>query len=194
MANKRICLLTLAKKNSNRLKNKNMKIFHGKPMLYWTIKKNLKISKDTYVNSDCSKIIQYAKKLGAKTILRNPKLLGDEIPSRLLMLDSFKNFPKKTYAVIHVQANSPNLDIENIKKVYQMLKYTNINDIFTITSKKITNGSIWGITKQKLKKYNLDKKLHDHKSLKNDCWLVDDSIDIHYQKDFDKALKNFRVK
>ena len=194
MKKKKICLLTLAKGNSNRLKNKNMKIFHGKPMLFWTIKKNLKISKNTYVNSDSDEILKFALKCGAKIIKRNPNLLGDEIPSRLLILDSFKYFPKNTHGVIHVQANSPNLKVEQIKKCFEIIKYTNVEDIFTLTSKYEINGSMWGITKKKLMKYNLSKKLHDHKSLKNECWFIDDSIDIHYKKDFERAKKIFSIK
>ena len=50
------------------------------------------------------------------------------------MLDSFKNFPKNTYAVIHVQANSPNLNFSTIKKVYDIFMYTDIDDVFSISS------------------------------------------------------------
>ena len=94
MKNKQICLLTLAKSESKRLKNKNMKLFKGKPLLYWTIKKALKITKNYYVNSDSDEILNFAKKNGAKIIKRNNKLLDQETPSRIIMLDSFKNFKK----------------------------------------------------------------------------------------------------
>lgn len=52
-----------------------------------------------------------------------------------------------------------------------------------------TNGSFWGITQKKLKTYNFNKKIHDHKTLKNECWLINDSIDIHTLKEFNKARK-----
>ena len=194
MKNRHICLLTLAKGESKRLKNKNMKIFKGKPLLYWTIKKALKITKNYYVNSDNDEILSFAKKNGAKTIKRNKKLLDHEIPSRIIMNDSFKEFPKKTNAVIHVQANSPNLEIMKLKKIYQILKYTDVDDIFSLTSDYKINGSFWGITKKKLRKYNLSHKLHDHLSLKNECWFIDDTQDIHYIKEFNKAERNFSKK
>lgn len=194
MSNKKICILTLAKGKSNRLKNKNMKIFKGKPLLYWTIKKALKITKDYYVNSDDESILKFAKDNGAKTINRNIKLRDDKLPSRILMLDSFKNFPKNTYAVIHVQANSPNLELKKIKLIYEILRKTTVDDIFSIKSNNEINGSCWGITKKKLKKYNMNCNIHDHKSLKNDFWIIDDSVDIHYYKDFIKAEKLFKIK
>ncbi len=187
-----IVFLTLAKGNSNRLKNKNILSFNGKPLIHWTIAKIKKISKNYYINTDSKFILQYAKKLKVKTIIRSPKLRGDSIPSRHLMLDSFKYFPKDTYAVIHVQANSPNLEIEKLKKVYNILKYTDIEDIFSINSNGEINGSFWGITLKKLKTYNFNKKIHDHKSLKNECWVVDDSMDIHTKDEFNKAEKIFK--
>lgn len=194
MRNRHICLLTLAKGESKRLENKNMKIFKGKPLLYWTIKKALKITKNYYVNSDNDEILSFAKKNGAKTIKRNKKLLDHETPSRIIIKDSFKEFPKKTNAVIHVQANSPNLEIMKLKKIYQILKYTDVDDIFSLTSNFKINGSFWGITKKKLRKYNLSHKLHDHLSLKNECWFIDDTQDIHYIKEFNKAERNFSKK
>ena len=99
MIKRKVCILTLAKSESKRLGNKNMRIFKGKPLLFWTIKKALKITKDYYVNSDSDDILLYAKKNGAKTIKRNVRLLGKEIPSRIIINDSFKKFPKGTNAV-----------------------------------------------------------------------------------------------
>ena len=173
---------------------KNILKFNGYPLIYWTISKIRKISKDYYVNSDSEFILNYAKKLKVRTIKRTTKLCGDNVPSRHLMLNSFKYFPKNTYAVIHVQANSPNLNLYPIKKVYDLLMFTDIEDIFSITSDGKINGSIWGITHKKLKKYNFNKKIHDHKSLSNECWIIDDSIDIHTKEEFNKAQKMSRKK
>ena len=75
MINKQVCLLTLAKGKSKRLSNKNMHLFNGKPLLFWTIKKALKITNNYFVNSDSDEILNFAKKNGAKIIKRNKKLL-----------------------------------------------------------------------------------------------------------------------
>ena len=190
MNNRNICLLTLAKGESKRLSKKNMHIFHGKPMLYWTIKKALKITKNYFVNSDNDQILDFAKKNGAKVIKRNKKLLEHEVPSRLIMDDSFKSFPKITDAVIHVQANSPNLELDKIKKVYQIMKYSSVKDIYTVFSNGNLNGSMWGITKNRLKLINKTKNLLS-KVIESECWFVDDSIDIHHFKELKDAEKIF---
>ena len=170
-----------------------MRIFHGKPMLYWTIKKALKITKNYYVNSDDDEILKFAKENGAKIIKRNKNLLEHELPSRFLMDDSFKKFPKKTNAVIHIQANSPNLELSKIRKMYNMLKYTNLDDVYTIFSNGDLNGSMWGLTKKKLKKINKNKNFKS-KEVNSECWLIDDSIDIHYLKDLNFSKKKFKKK
>ena len=58
---KKICFLTLAKGNSNRLKNKNILSFSGRPLIKLKISKIKKISKNYYINSDSEFILNYTK-------------------------------------------------------------------------------------------------------------------------------------
>ena len=81
---KKIALLTIAKGNSKRLKNKNKLKYNGKPMFLWNIEKGLSISKNYYFNSDDPEMIDQATNFGLKIIKREKKLLGHEIPSRLI--------------------------------------------------------------------------------------------------------------
>ena len=63
---KKIAII-LARKGSKRIKNKNIKIFCGKPIIYWTIKKILssKIFDEVIVSTDSKKIVDLSKKFGA---------------------------------------------------------------------------------------------------------------------------------
>ena len=187
---KQICILTLAKGNSNRLENKNMRIFRGKPMLYWTIKKGLKITKNYFVNSDSDEILEFSKFNGAKIIKRDKSLLGDEVASRLIMQSSFNYFPKNTNAVIHVQANSPNLELFKIRKMYEIIKNTDIEDVYTVFSNNKLNGSMWAISKKKL--MNLNRQNNSNiKIINSEFLLIDDTIDIHTLRDLKKSEKLF---
>ena len=69
-----VCLIP-ARKNSRRLKNKNMRILKGKPLIYYTIKSstNSKFIKQTYVFSDSEKIINYSKKFNISKCCERPK-------------------------------------------------------------------------------------------------------------------------
>ena len=66
-----------ARGGSKGLKNKNIKIFNGKPLIYYSIKiaKKIKLIDDVYVSTDDSKISELSKSFGAK-IIKRPKNLS----------------------------------------------------------------------------------------------------------------------
>ena len=69
---------------SKELKNKNIRLFNGKPLIFYSIdlaKKNKKIKK-IFVSSDNSRILKIAKKYGAHTIIR-PKSLSNDKSSEI---------------------------------------------------------------------------------------------------------------
>ena len=82
-----------ARSGSKRIKNKNIKLFKGKPIIYWVInelKKNKKIKK-IVVSSDSKKILNIAKKFGADTLLkRSKKLSDDKTPFQNVVVDVIK--------------------------------------------------------------------------------------------------------
>ena len=186
---KHIALLTIAKKHSKRLKNKNKLDYNGKPMLLWNIEKGLSISKNYFFNSDDEEMINLAKKKGLKIIKREKKDTGDEIPSRLIFKSCLQKMPKKFDGILHIQANSPNLDINLIRSALKILQLNNIDELLTCDKNYDQYGSLWGITKKRIKKYNMNKNIHDRKVIKPDCYLLDKSIDIHTIKDFKLSLK-----
>jgi pseudaminic acid cytidylyltransferase len=74
--NKYICIIP-ARKGSKRIKNKNIKSFFGKPIIFYSIKTsiNSKIFNEVYVSTDSKKIQQISIKYGAKCDnLRKKKL------------------------------------------------------------------------------------------------------------------------
>ena len=186
---KRIALLTIAKGDSKRLKNKNKLIYKNKPMFLWNIEKGLSISKDYYFNSDDNEMISRASKLGLKIIKREKKLMGHEIPSRLIFKSCLDKIPKKFDGILHIQANSPNLDKNLIKCALKIMSLDNINEILTCDENYNQYGSLWGITRKRIKEYNMNKNIHDRKVIKPDCLILDNSIDIHTLKDFKLSLK-----
>ena len=186
---KKIILLTIAKGNSKRLKNKNKIDYRGKPMFLWNLEKGISITKDYYFNSDDEEMINSAKKLGLKIIKRERTLLGPEIPSRLIFKSCFKKIPKNIDGILHVQANSPNLKKNLIISALKMMKLDGIEEILSCDKNYNQYGSVWGITRKRIKQYNMNKRIHDRKVIKPDCLLVDNSIDIHNIRDLKLSLK-----
>ena len=186
---KKIALLMIAKGTSKRLKNKNKKIYKGKQMFLWNLKKGLSITKNFYFNSDDNEMIVIGKKLGLKTIQRDKKLQGAEIPSRLIFDSCLKKMPKNIDGILHIQANSPNIDINLIKCALKMMQFDEIQELLTCDKNYNQYGSLWGITRKRIKKYNMNRNIHDRKVIKPDCYLLDESVDIHDIKDFRRSLK-----
>lgn len=87
-----------ARKNSQRIKNKNIKIFNGKPIIYWTIKTALKskLFKDVYVSTDSKKISQLAVKYGAKVLYPRPLKLSNSHATIIKVIKhEIKNLERK---------------------------------------------------------------------------------------------------
>lgn len=72
-----------ARGGSKRIKNKNIKVFNKKPMIYWSIKAAMKsnLFSRIIVSTDSKIIANYAKKFGAEVPFIRSKLLSDDITS-----------------------------------------------------------------------------------------------------------------
>ena len=74
-----------ARSGSKRIKNKNITLLSGKPLIYYTIKQAIKskyIKGNIYVSTDSEKIAKIAREYGAKVpFLRNKRFARDDSPS-----------------------------------------------------------------------------------------------------------------
>ena len=53
-----------ARSGSKRVKNKNIRLLSGKPLISYVIETALKTNLPVYVNTDCEIILEYIKDLG----------------------------------------------------------------------------------------------------------------------------------
>ena len=69
-----------ARKNSKRIPNKNIKIFYGKEMIYFSIKAAIdsKLFKHVIVSTDCERIAKISKKYGADIFFKRPQKISDD--------------------------------------------------------------------------------------------------------------------
>ena len=76
---KRLAIIP-ARGGSKRIKNKNLKFFFGKPLIYYSIlaAKKSKIFSKIHVSSDSSKILNYVKNLNVQTEFKRPKNLSND--------------------------------------------------------------------------------------------------------------------
>lgn len=87
---KNIIAIIPARAGSKRIKNKNIKLFNNKPIIYYPIKvaKKSKIFKKIIVSTDSHKIKKIALKSGADDVIIRPKNLSN---GKSLIIDAVKH-------------------------------------------------------------------------------------------------------
>ena len=163
---KKICLIC-ARKGSKGIKKKNIKLFAGKPLIFWTIKfaKELKIFDEIYLSTDCKDIAKFAKKEGVKVPFLRDKHLSTDNVSEILV---WNDFNKK------LNLNDQNIDficvlpvtsplrkkIDIIRALEKFKKNRNKLNICISESKKNPEFNI-----VKINKFNNIKRLVETKKL-----------------------------
>ena len=125
MKKKILCLIP-ARAGSKGIKNKNLVLLKGKPLLYWTIKlaKGIKYFDKIIVSTDSNKIQRYALKQGVDCPFLRPKIISGsktpmlEVFNHTLQYLSDSNY--NPYAVVLLQPTSPMRTAVTINKACKM--------------------------------------------------------------------------
>ena len=89
--------LVPARKNSQGLLNKNIKLLNGKPLISYSIESAIKCKyiDEVYINSDSKEYIDIGTSYGAKPFLRSFDLATDEVPMKDVLLNFLENLKNK---------------------------------------------------------------------------------------------------
>ena len=121
-------VLICARGGSKGLKDKNIKLFSGKPLISWTISlaKKIKEVENIYVSTDSKKIANISKKYGAKVPFLRPKDLAKNNSSEWdawrHALDFFSKKNIETDALIILPVTSPLRRLSDINKCINAFK------------------------------------------------------------------------
>ncbi len=127
-----------ARSGSKRIKNKNIKLFHGKPIIYWSIKAALesKCFDRVLVSTDSEKIKKISIKYGAEVPFIRPKKISDDyattqevISYSLKKLYSSTNLPNY---VCCIYPCAPMIEPKDLKNAYRILKKNKKQMIFPV--------------------------------------------------------------
>tara|TARA_Y100000590_G_scaffold466824_1_gene643477 strand:- start:2187 stop:2882 length:696 start_codon:yes stop_codon:yes gene_type:complete len=167
-----------ARYGSKRIKNKNIKNFFGKPIIYYAIERAIKskIFSDIIVSTDSKRIAKISNKFGAKTpFLRSKKLSDDKTNTISVVTDAINQMEKigKKYEfVCCIYPANPFLNPKDIAKAYKIIKSEKkINYVVTGISYqhpiersfKIRNNKIVSLNAKKLntRTQDLNTNYHD---------------------------------
>ena len=165
-----------ARSGSKELKDKNIKLLNGKPLMAYTIEAAIKskMFDEVMVSTDSEKYAEIAKQYGAKVpFMRNSKLSNDTASSWDVVrnvLDKYKEAGKEFDTVALLQPTSPLRTAEDIVKGYKILKDKSANSVIGVCEVghsplcmntlpednvmvNFINPKVAGLPRQKLDKY-----------------------------------------
>jgi len=125
-----------ARAGSKRIKNKNIKLFNNKHLIYYSIKAAIKsnLFKRVIVSTDSKKISNIAKKYGAEVPFLRPKSLSDDYTSTQKVInhaiDQLKN-KDLIRNVCCIYATAPFIDYKDLIKANKILKKDKNTFVFT---------------------------------------------------------------
>ena len=137
MKNKKklICIIP-ARSGSKRISSKNIKNFHGKPLIYYAIKKALrsKIFNKIIVSTDSTKIAKISIEFGAEVPYLRPKNISKDNSSTLDVLKHSINKLnlRSDDEIFCLYPTTPLLEIKYIRKIKNKLNTYPKNICFTI--------------------------------------------------------------
>ncbi len=140
MKNKNLLIIIPARAGSKRVKNKNMRLLDGKPLLFYKIKSCLKVKKATVlVSTESKKIAKFSKKCGAFVpFLRSKKYSTSRASTSSVVLETIRKLIMLDYKIPEYIAILPATN--------PFLRTTSIIQAFQKIKKKNTFNSIIGYT------------------------------------------------
>tara|TARA_B100001059_G_C17777921_1_gene552370 strand:+ start:610 stop:1299 length:690 start_codon:yes stop_codon:yes gene_type:complete len=137
----RVLCTICARGGSKGVKNKNLKKFLGKPLIYYTISQAKKINRFTKIvcSSDSKNILDIAKKNKVDYALLRPKFLSNDKVEKLkaikhCLINSEKFFKLKFDFIVDLDVTAPLRSTKDINKIISLISSKkNAHNILALT-------------------------------------------------------------
>lgn len=202
-----VLAIITARLNSKRVRQKNIKLFFGKPLIYWTI---LNAKKSKYIDeilfsTESKKIAKIASKYGCRVPFLRPKYLSrDNVDAHTVVIHAYKKIKKRFDYIILLQPTSPLRTNYHIDKSIKLLIKRRGSSLISIFKSK-TKGRFPLRKDNQNFYYNINGAIYIAKSnylIKNKKFLNKDtvlfnmtkksSIDVDDLNDLSEAKKYFK--
>ncbi|MCI6033937.1 acylneuraminate cytidylyltransferase family protein [Fusobacterium varium] len=140
----KILAIIPARSGSKGLKDKNIKMMNGKPLIAYTIEvaKKSKIFEDIIISTDSEKYAEIVKKYGGSVpYLRDKKLANDNAKSSDVILDILNRVEKRYDSFIMLQPTSPLRTEKNIMEAYKMYLEKKANSVVSVC--EMEHSPLW---------------------------------------------------
>ena len=125
-----------ARSGSKGLKNKNIRVLAGKPLIAWSIEAALRAEciDRVIVTTDCEKIAECAVRYGAEVpFLRPAHLADDYASSEAVLLHALQAEPFSEEFVVLLQPTSPLRNATDIDKAFSLLVKSSMEACLSVT-------------------------------------------------------------
>ena len=125
-----------ARSGSQRVKNKNLRLLNGKPLISYVIEASKKVDffDDIYVNTDCDKIGNYAKSLGVKYYKRPSILASNTATSDEYNYDFLKNHDLDL--LVQINPVCPLITSDEIKEIINHFLDKDLDTLITVREER----------------------------------------------------------
>ena len=138
-----------ARSGSKRVKDKNIRLLSGKPLISYVIESALKTNLPVYINTDCEAILDYTKNFPCNQYKRDKQFTRDTSTNDEFMEDFLKNI--KCDYVLQILPTSPFITVDEINEFLKEMR----NFDTTISVKHAQIGCIY---KNKPINFDITKK------------------------------------
>lgn len=124
---KRLCIIP-ARSGSKRIKNKNIKNFHGKPMVYWPYKTAMKsnLFDEIHISTESASYIKILKEIKIHIKFKRPKSLSNDYTSSMAVLKhTVKEFIKNNQyfdQIFFIYPCSPLIEVKDLLKAERVFR------------------------------------------------------------------------
>jgi N-acylneuraminate cytidylyltransferase len=153
-----------ARKGSKRIPGKNIKLFYGKPIIYYAIKKaeESHLFSKILVTTDSKKIANISKKFGASVEFIRPKYLSNDKVSTIEVVSHAVNYLKRKHLfykyVCCIYPVTPLINLKKFKICYKILSSNKFNYVFPVSKYHKTNNTYLLLNKNRTVKKKIEKE------------------------------------
>ncbi len=155
-----------ARKNSKRIKNKNLIKVLKKPLIYWTINYAKKLNKkkfDIVVTSNCEKIKKICTKEKILFLKRPKELSGDFVSMHDVIFHTFNALNNNYKYIILLQPTSPLRKLNLVNDSIKILnKKRNFDSLIHLAKDQSCSGKV--VNNKWISDYHLNKRSQDIKN------------------------------
>jgi len=160
-----------ARKGSKRIPGKNIKLFYGKPIIYYAIKKAEEsgLFSKILVTTDSKKISNISKKFGASVEFIRPKYLSNDKAGTVEVVSHAVNYLKKKKLfykyVCCIYPATPLINLKKFKICYKIINSKKFNYVFPVSKYHKTNTTYLLLNKNRTVKEKIVKEKTNFSSL-----------------------------